>query len=78
LKLDCESVRFEDGSVHYVTGDAEGVLEKRLSKGVKCSVSKESLDVLMKVSSDIRISDDNNRLMAVADDCRAVMSVLRS
>lgn len=74
LRIPCETLTFREGSVEYVQGDVQGVIEGAVTKGVHVTAGKESLDLLLRVSSDIRVSDDNFRLMAVSDTCRAICS----
>lgn len=74
LKLDCEQVTFKGGSVEYSMGTIQGIIEDAASKDVAVCVSKVALDTLLKISSDLRVSGDTFRLMAVSDNCRAICS----
>lgn len=72
LSIECEDVIFYEGNATYIKGTAEGVLSGVCGKEFDIKVSKENLDVLLKVSADIRLSDDKNRLMAVSEKCRVI------
>ena len=77
LKIECDSVGFQNGNAAYVQEKAKGVIEGISAPGITVVVGKESLDRLLRISSDIRISEDGHRLMAVADTCRGICSTRR-
>jgi hypothetical protein len=72
LSLSCDRITFENGNATYVREHSKGVIEGVADPTVAVTVGKEPLDRLLRVSSDIRLSDDGFRLMAVADTCRAI------
>lgn len=72
LKLECHSLIFEKGNATYLQEKSRGVIEGVVDPGVSVSVFKEPLDRLLRISSDIRVSEDGHRLMAVADSCRGI------
>lgn len=73
-KVECEFIRFAGGNVHYFTKDTEGVIESCVDPIINVDIGKESLDVLLTVSKDIRISDDGNRMQAFGETCRCIAS----
>ena len=75
LKVPCSAVSFRDGNVIYQNDTTEGVIEGVVNKGYDVTVGKSSLDHLLRISGDIRISADSGRLMAVSETCRAISSV---
>lgn len=77
LSIECDDVIFYEGNATYTKGTAEGVLSGVCGKEFDIKVSKENLDVLLRVSADIRLSDDKNRLMAVSEKCRVIATVKR-
>lgn len=72
LSVDCDYVIFEDTNATYVQEQAKGVIEGIVAKGIAVMAGKSQLDMLLRISSDLRISEDNFRLMAVSDTCRAI------
>lgn len=77
LSIECEDVIFYGGNVTYIKETAEGELSGACGKEFDIKVSKENLDVMLKVSADIRLSEDGNRLMAVSEKCRVISTVKR-
>ena len=67
LKLECENVEFKEGDLHY---DGVGVVFD-VSANVEAKFSKKYLDVLLSISSDIRV-DSQKFFMAVSDKCRSI------
>jgi len=76
-KLDCEHVLFKDGNANYLSDNIEGCIESCVDSNINVDIAKESLDVLLTVSADIRLSDDGNRLQAFGDTCRVIASTRR-
>lgn len=72
LTLECDGVVFEEGAARYFGDNRRGEISDVVSKSFAVTTGKSSLDALLRVSSDIRLSEDNFRLMAVAPTCRAV------
>lgn len=72
LKIKCDSVNFLNGNVTYFEKESSGTIEGSVNSDVNVTVNKESFDRLLCVSSDIRLSQDATRLMAVGDTCRAI------
>jgi hypothetical protein len=77
LSIECEDVIFYGGNVTYIKGTAEGELSEVCGKDFDIKISKENLDVMLKVSADIRLSEDRNRLMALSEKCRVISTVKR-
>jgi hypothetical protein len=77
LSIDCDDVIFYGGNATYIKDTAEGELSGACGKDFDIKVSKENLDVMLKVSADVRLSEDKNRLMAVGEKCRVVSVVKR-
>lgn len=77
LSIECADVIFYGGNVTYIKETAEGELSGACGKEFDIKVSKENLDVMLKVSADIRLSEDGNRLMAVGEKCRVISMVKR-
>jgi hypothetical protein len=77
LTIDCDDVIFFNGNAAYVKGVAEGILSNVCSNNFDVKVSKENLDVMLKVSADIRLSKDGNRFMAVSEKCRIISTTKR-
>ena len=77
LSIDCDDVIFFGGNATYVKGNAEGELSSACGKEFDIKVSKEYLDVMLKVSADIRLSEEGGRLMAVGEKCRVVSAAKR-
>lgn len=77
LTIDCDTVFFYDGNVTYTKDVSDGVISAGSKKGFDFGVSKDNLDTMLKVSADIRISDDGNRLVAVTEKCRVIATVRR-
>jgi len=78
LSIECESVRFERGNAHYLQQQNMGVIEGVVPKEISVSLDKRRLDSLLRISADIRHSDEGNRVMAVSENCRAVSTTLAS
>ena len=72
LSISCDKVIFYKGNAIYTKGASEGQLTNCCEKTLDFIVNKTNLDTLLKVSSDIHINADNNRLMAVSDLCRVI------
>jgi hypothetical protein len=77
LKLECETITFKRGNATYTQEHSQGVIEGAVDAGITVSVSKEPLDRLLKISSDIRVSEDGNRLLAVSETCRGICSTIK-
>lgn len=73
-KIECEHVVFQDGDLHYFTDTSEGIIDSCSNPDVVVDMGKESLDVLLTVSKDLRISDDGNRMQAFGETCRVIAS----
>jgi hypothetical protein len=74
LKIPCDTVIFDKGHAQYIQEQNHGVIEDIVAKNITTTVGKASLDTLLGVSSDLRLSDDGFRLMAVSENCRAICS----
>lgn len=74
LSIACESVEFKGGTALYLDGHMQGEITGVASKVVAVHVGKPSLDTLLQISADLRLSDDGQRLMAVSASCRAIAS----
>ena len=72
LSIPCDDVIFYNGNITYIKDLSEGELTGAVAKNFDIKVAKENLDVMLRVSADIRLSDDGNRLMAVSDSCRVI------
>jgi hypothetical protein len=77
LSIVCDTVIFYQGNATYIKDMSEGEIAGVCGKGLDIRVSKENLDVMLKVSADIRLSEDGNRLMAVSEKCRVISTVKR-
>jgi hypothetical protein len=77
LTIDCDDTIFFNGNATYLKGLAEGEISDACGKSFDFKVSKENLDVMLKVSADIRVSECGNRLMAVSDKCRVISTTKR-
>jgi hypothetical protein len=77
LKLECDGIQFHDGNATYLQEKSKGVIEGACASSANVTVGKEPLDRLLRISSDIRVSKDGNRLMAVAENCRGICSTRR-
>ncbi len=77
LTIDCDTVIFFAGNATYVKGTAEGEISGACGKEFDIKVSKENLDVMLKVSADIRLSEDKSRFMAVSEKCRVISTAMR-
>jgi hypothetical protein len=76
LTVACDTVTFDKGTVRYKQESLFGEIEGVCSKQVSVSAYKKSLDPLLKVSTDIHVSEDGFRLMAIHDTCRAICPTL--
>lgn len=72
LTIDCDTVIFFNGNTTYIKELSEGVLEGTCSKDVDVKMLKKNLDVLLRISPDIALSEDVSRLQAFADRCRGI------
>ena len=72
LKIPCDRVIFDKGDIQYVQEQNYGLIEGAVAKNITVTAGKKPLDALLKVSHDLRVSEDGFRLMAVADTCRAI------
>ena len=77
LSIPCDTVIFFGGNVTYVKDLSEGQLTGACGKEFDIKVAKDNLDVMLRVSADIRLSDDKNRLMSVSDTCRVISTTKR-
>lgn len=77
LSIACDSVIFFKGNITYVKDLSEGELSGAVGKEFDIKVAKDNLDTMLRVSADIRVSADGNRLMAVSDTCRVISSTQR-
>ena len=77
LSIPCDDVIFFGGNVTYVKDLSEGQLTGAVGKDFDIKVAKDNLDVMLKVSADIRVSECGNRLMAVSDTCRVISTTKR-
>jgi hypothetical protein len=77
LAIDCDEVIFYGGNATYIKGTAEGELSGACDKKFDIKVSKAHLDVMLKVSADIRLSEEGGRFMAVGEKCRVISTVKR-
>ncbi len=75
--IECEHVLFRDGDANYLSEGLEGCIEDCVDPSLTVDIAKESLDVLLLVSKDLRISDDGNRLQAFGENCRVIASTRR-
>lgn len=74
LKIECDSIKMVAGNATYLQEQSSGVIEGIVNPDITAKVGKEALNRLLRISSDIRISADGFRLMAVADTCRGICS----
>lgn len=77
LKLECDAVTLKGGNLIYAQEKSKGIIEGACATGIDVTVGKVALDRLLRISSDILVSDDGHRLMAVADLCRGICSTRR-
>ncbi len=74
LSIECEDLKFTDGIVIYSDGDVVGNIELGTNTDIAVSVGKENFDALIRLSSDIMLSDDLYRFQAVSATCRIISS----
>lgn len=77
LSIACDTVIFFKGNITYVKDLSEGELTGAVGKEFDIKVAKENLDTMLRVSDDVRVSADGNRLMAVSDKCRVISTTKR-
>lgn len=72
--INCEAICFENGNLSYFSDTFRGSIEGVCNEAVNVTVGKKSLDILLKSSKDIRLSDDNRRIQSWGDSCRVICS----
>ena len=77
LSIDCDTVVFFEGNAIYIKELADGVLSGACEKSFDIKLAKTTLDVMLRVSADIRLNEDEFRLMAVSENCRVIGTTRR-
>lgn len=75
-KIDCERVIFENGNATYVQEKSRGVIEGVCNPAVAATLTKRSLDTLLRISDDLRVEKSLSRVMAVSEMCRGISTTL--